>query len=95
MPCCIFCDNYDQIGNSSPRCKSCNDGKWLGFKEAQKIEIYPDGVDYCAIYVNGKYRSLTKFGDRGLPYLDPKYQKIWKKDHRWTSLGYPSGRIPT
>lgn len=75
----------------SDRCKTCDDGKWLGFKEAETIEIYPDGIDYCVIYVDSKYRSLTKFGEYGLPYLEPKYQKIWNRDHNWTSLGYPSG----
>ena len=91
MPTCIFCDHYDLIGYQNARCKTCDNGQWLGFKEAEKIKIYPDGVDYCVIYVDGKYRMLTKFGELGLPYLDPKYQKIWNRDHRWTSLGYPSG----
>jgi hypothetical protein len=91
LPNCLFCDNYDEIGHNNERCKSCNNGKWLGHKEAEKIEIFPDGIDYCVVYVNDKYRGHHHFGDGGLPYLEEKYKEIWNRDHNWDSLGYPCG----
>lgn len=90
-PICTFCDNYDHTMHNHPRCKSCNNGKWKGYRKAKQIKIYPDGIDYCLIVVDGKSRGLSHFWWEGIPYLDEKYQQIWIKDHNWDQLGYPSG----